>query len=97
MSFDPQGDIVDYAVVMKRMNSNVQMNKLVQSGKITSGMISSLAKKLAAFHRHADVISGEYDIGSLQRRFSDTEEGNYKQDENYKDLIEQAVTYSDRL
>jgi uncharacterized protein len=65
--------IIDYAVHMKRMNSDLEMDKMLAAGRVTANHVDSLALKLAGFHKNTDIISKEEDINVLQELFADIE------------------------
>jgi aminoglycoside phosphotransferase family enzyme len=65
------GSIVDYAVLMKRMDTAKEMDKMLKAGQVSQQAIITLAGKLAAFHRDATVIQHQPDIAALQVRFND--------------------------
>jgi uncharacterized protein len=67
------GDIIDYAVHMKRMNGDLEMDKMLNAGMVSKNHIDSLARKVAGFHRNTDIISKEEDIDSLQELYADIE------------------------
>lgn len=52
-----QGDIVDYAVKMRRLPAERMLSSLLSRGEATSEMLELVAKKLAEFHASAEPIS----------------------------------------
>lgn len=50
------GKIIDYALLMRRMNESRQMDLLLKQRQVTDAHILSLAKVIADFHRHTKVI-----------------------------------------
>jgi uncharacterized protein len=67
------GNIIDYAVQMKRMDGTRQMNRLLEQGQVTPGDMWRLAEVLASFHRRAEVIRQAADIARYERDFADLE------------------------
>lgn len=65
------GLIVDYAVLMKRMDPAKEMDKLLKADQASATAIATLAKKVAAFHLKAAVILTEPDIETLKDKFND--------------------------
>ncbi len=65
-----EGIIIDYAVRMKMQDRNKQMDILLSNDEVTLADIKSLAKKIAFFHKEAQVIF-EKDLQSLQKEFND--------------------------
>lgn len=57
--------VIDYAVKMRRMNSDLQMDVLLRAGAVSEEQIQSLAQQVASFHRDALVVYPEniLDIG----------------------------------
>ncbi|MEZ5024271.1 MAG: AAA family ATPase, partial [Chitinophagales bacterium] len=66
-----RGDVVDYAVVMRRMDNTKEMKKLLSCGKVNSSDIQKIADQLVVFHRNADVIKGKVKAESLNEDFQD--------------------------
>ncbi|WDF79904.1 hypothetical protein PQ469_07780 [Mucilaginibacter sp. KACC 22773] len=95
------GQIVDYALQMVRMDSAKEMNKMLLAGQVREETIFSLAAKLAAFHRAATVISQPLDISALGERFNDllsarTFAGQHL-GSSFSTLITGAIQYSNRF
>lgn len=64
------GTIIDYAVRMKKIDRNRQMNVLLLHHKVTGNHITSLAHKIADFHKRTDIIRRK-DCWNLQAKFND--------------------------
>lgn len=64
------GDAVDYAVKMVRIDGNLQMDVLLKNNQVTTEHIMKLAGKMANFHKYTVRI---YDIDpqDLQKQFND--------------------------
>lgn len=60
-----EGPVIDYAVRMRRLNSDLQMDVMLRAGKVSDKQIRKLARRVADFHRHAHVVYPEniFDIG----------------------------------
>lgn len=95
------GRIVDYAVLMKRMDTEKEMDKLLKAGQVSKQAIIALAGKLAAFHRNAITIKDQPDINALRMRFNDllsVQEFSVQHlGAPFVALIDKAVQYSDRF
>lgn len=65
-----EGEVIDYAVRMRRVDRQKQMDVLLQKDKVTETDINNLAEKIARFHRSALIIY-EQEISNLQRDFND--------------------------
>ncbi|MBT8184077.1 MAG: hypothetical protein KJN76_04495, partial [Eudoraea sp.] len=51
-----QGKIIDYAVLMQRMDETKQMDVLLSQGAVKRAAIIRLAEVLAGFHRAATIV-----------------------------------------
>ncbi len=65
------GEIIDYAVKMKRMDETCQMNLLLKKGEVTFEHLDQLATLLAIFHKKADIIKTSINTATLQKDFAD--------------------------
>ena len=66
-----EGEVLDYALKMKRMDNTRQMNDLLEQDAVSKTDIQKLAEKVAIFHRHAEVITTPMDIAATQTNFAD--------------------------
>ncbi len=57
-----RGAIADHAVVMKRLNSKLQMDVLLRQKQVSIQQIEQVAQKVARFHQGAIVIGNKPDI-----------------------------------
>lgn len=57
-----KGATADYAVVMKRLNNELQMDVLLRQKRVSIRQIEQLAQKVARFHKEAEVIGHKPDI-----------------------------------
>lgn len=64
-------DLKDYAVKMKRLPGDRQMNLLLEDEKVESHHIEQLAEQLASFHMSTDVVILHPDLKGMQRDFAD--------------------------
>jgi uncharacterized protein len=65
------GEIVDYAVKMKKLDSERRMDILLKKGLVTRKHVEQLADKLASFHAFTDSIKGELLLYNFWLDFSD--------------------------
>jgi aminoglycoside phosphotransferase family enzyme len=65
------GEIVDYAVHMRRIPGDRRMDLLLQENRVTRNHIELIAARLASFHAAATVAASPPDIGSMREDFSD--------------------------
>lgn len=78
---DEDGDVVDYAVRMKRMPQDRMMDVLIKNNLITDEEIEALAKKVAEFHKKAKTDDYISSFGSLETNKFNTDE-NFQQTED---------------
>lgn len=65
------GEVIDYAVKMKRMDETRQMNLLLQKGEVTNLHLDQLAQQLATFHKKAERVNATPNKESMQADFAD--------------------------
>jgi uncharacterized protein len=65
------GQLVDYAVVMKRMASVKRMDNLLRHNKVDNALMEALASKIVSFHKKAKKIFIPYDPSVLCNIFND--------------------------
>lgn len=68
---EKDGEVMDYALKMKRMDNARQMHDLLEQNAITYNDIEKLAQKLANFHHNAEVITTPVNVAELQANFVD--------------------------
>ena len=72
-----EGEIIDYAVCMRRLDSKRQMNRLILRNHVNNHDIQNIALLLARFHQHTKVIK-QKEFDGLQEKFNDlVNEKNY--------------------
>lgn len=93
-----EGIIIDYAVRMKKQDRNKQLDILLSNDEVTLADIKRLAKKIAFFHKEAQVIF-EKDLQSLQQEFNDLRSQkkflSNKLDIDTDNIISSAINSSD--
>lgn len=91
------GEIIDYAVRMKKMDPDKQMDVLLMNNKVTRTDIKNLAERIAIFHKKTDIIF-QKDILDVHKKFDDLgEESDYLSKQlnaNSKTIISNAVATS---
>lgn len=65
------GEIIDYALKMRRMDESRQMNLLLEAGEVTKKHMIQIADKLSVFHAFTDVVQRPPDIAAMQEDFAD--------------------------
>jgi aminoglycoside phosphotransferase family enzyme len=71
--YNVSDEIVDYAVRMRKVDRSRQMDLLLFKNEVTTSNILDLCKKIAAFHKNADIIYHK-DISDIQKKFNDLEQ-----------------------
>jgi len=66
-----EGEVVDYALQMKRLDMDRQMDVLLEQGAVTFAHMEQLAGILADFHRRARTVHLPDLVGDLYRRYAD--------------------------
>lgn len=65
------GRIIDYAVMMYRLDSSRRMDVQLQAGRVRPFHIRLLAQRVAAFHRKAVIIKRPFTADDLANAFND--------------------------
>jgi aminoglycoside phosphotransferase family enzyme len=65
------GEIIDYAVHMQRMDETRQLDVLLESGEVSAPSIAELARILSNFHKSAPIISQAEDWEEIFEEFRD--------------------------
>lgn len=68
---DSDGEIIDYAVLMRRMDEKRQMDLLLQKNQVSAEQMEQLAMQLATFHLEARKIKTPMDLEQMQTDFTD--------------------------
>ena len=97
---DGDGEVIDYAVEMRKLERDKQMDLLLLANKVTHSDIQNLAETIANFHKKADVIY-EKNFLDVQRMFNDLEAEKIYLNEhlniNSGIIISHALATSDRF
>lgn len=81
-TIDGSGEVVEYAVKMRRLPQELMMDALLVENRVSLEMIDRMAKKVAAFHKGARTGGEIEKFGSLETIIHNTEE-NFSQTEKY--------------
>lgn len=96
---EKKGEVIDYAVHMRKLQGAKKMDELLKNGKVRPEQIRQLSEKVAQFHRQAEVVYPPLDLSQMKRTFNDIlTVRDWVEKALGKDsarLIEQAVTFSD--
>jgi len=87
-----EGEVIEYAVKMRRLPQEAMMDVLLGSGKVSAEMIARVAEKLADFHRRTETSADISAFGDLETITQNTEE-NFTQTEKYIPNIIPRDTY----
>ncbi len=68
---DNQGTIIDYAVLMRRMDETKQLDLLLDHGTVKVASIIKLADVLVSFHQEAVIVPEGEDWRELYKEFED--------------------------
>jgi len=79
---DGPGEVIDYAVKMKRLPPNCQMDQWLAKGELTPEMVEKIAAKIAHFHAQAATNPEISSFGEIQTVRGNVEE-NFAQTEKY--------------
>ena len=82
ISLDGRGEVIEYAVKMRRISEDLLMSRLLEQGKVTSQMIRMVAGKLADFYVAAETNDEISSYGKPERIHQDTDE-NFQQTHTY--------------
>ncbi len=66
-----EGEIVDYAVKMKKLDEQKLMIHLLKTKRISAHQIIVLARKIAGFHLKSDIIMDTFFWRAFDRKFAD--------------------------
>ncbi|MFP3909108.1 MAG: phosphotransferase [Archaeoglobaceae archaeon] len=102
LKFWGEGELVDYAVKMKKLPMDRQMKYLLQKEELTDEMLDRVAQKIAAFHNEAETSLEIEKFGELSAIKYNTDE-NFEQTEKYigktisKEQFETLKSYTDKF
>lgn len=67
------GELIDYAVRMRRLDSSKQMHLLLAEDRVFESDMYRIANQLADFHRHATIIYAPFDQEKIREDYFDLE------------------------
>lgn len=82
ISIGGQGEIIEYAVKMRRLPQEAMMDVLLTNNQVSSPMVTNVAHKLVEFHQRAETNANISAFGNLDAITQNTEE-NFTQTEKY--------------
>ncbi len=96
-----QGEAVDYALRMRRLDSDRQMDIMLRKDLVQPQHLIALAEKLARFHRQAQRIYDPLDLEEMRSKFNDLDSISTFIERLYgtekRRIIESAIQYSDHF
>jgi aminoglycoside phosphotransferase family enzyme/predicted kinase len=84
-AFDGAGEVAEYAVRMRRLPDDKLLDHLLKENAVTPGMMDSVARKLADFHKTAETNERIAAYGGIDTITQNTEE-NFSQTQKYLGL-----------
>lgn len=95
------GELIDYALKMKRMDPERQMDHLLQKGEVSFSVMDAIAQQLAAFHQEAERKYEVVDLATLKEQFNDLQVIQPLLQEHFSDesskLVENSIQRSDHF
>ncbi len=95
------GELIDYAVHMKRMALSKKMDNLLNAGKVKRAAMKALAHEVARFHLNAEIITRPFDLVVARNTFNDIHQlldfVIEKLGHQFSEIIEQSIVWSDRF
>jgi aminoglycoside phosphotransferase family enzyme len=82
ISLEGRGEVIEYAVKMRRISEDLLMSRFIEEEKITEEMITRVAEKLASFYSAAETNEEIISYGKPERIRQDTDE-NFDQTRTY--------------
>jgi uncharacterized protein len=73
-TFDDHGEVVEYALKMRRLPADLSMEALLHRDELTPGMVQAIARQLARFHADHPLPATSESYGTLGQVRADWEE-----------------------
>ena len=73
-TFSTHGQLIEYALKMRRLPSDRSLEVLLQRGEVTPEMMRGIARRLAVFHAEHPLSIGSQSYGTLEQVRADWEE-----------------------
>jgi len=89
-----EGEIIEYAVLMKQLPQDCMMDRQLARGGITSALLRKIAAKVALFHANAATNTEISSYGGIETIRKNVEE-NFTQTEKYVSLSLSSATFQD--
>ena len=96
-----KGKIVEYVVVMKRLNLTKRMDKLLGEKKVFRNHILSLASHIASFHSESAVVKISFNLSKARAAFNDIRSilplSKKYLGSKYAKIIKKSINWSNRF
>jgi uncharacterized protein len=96
-----EGDLIDYAVKMKRMDSSRQMDKMLQNSNANISTMKPLAEKIGSFHAQAKITHHPFKLPEAILLFNDLEQVielvNKELGVSFQNIIAKSIVWSDEF
>jgi len=94
-----EGEIRDYLVQMKRMDTALEMDKMLQDDRVNEAQIKPLADVISSFHQRAQIIHHPFNTHEARATFNDLRQAievvDDKLGSSYVSIIHRAIAWSD--
>jgi len=100
ISIKGKGEIIEYAVKMRRLPQETMMDVLLVENQVSPGMLTAVAQKVAEFHQRAETNTNISAFGEVKVITQNTDE-NFTQTEKYinktifPDTFQRIKTYTE--
>lgn len=95
------GEVVDYAVKMKRMDSSMQMDTLLKNSDVNISRMKPLAEVIGSFHAKAKITRHPFKLTEATELFNDLEQNielvNKELGASYQNIIKESILWSDEF
>ncbi len=68
---EDENEVIDHAVQMKRMDNNLEMDRMLERNEVTEKHIDKLAEKIARFHKKIRVLKNAFATLKFQEKYAD--------------------------
>ncbi|HKK74460.1 MAG TPA: hypothetical protein VJ953_05260 [Saprospiraceae bacterium] len=96
-----EGELIDYALKMKRMDPERQMDHLLQKGEVSFSDMDAIAQQLAVFHQKAERKYEVVDLATMKEQFNDLQVIQPLLQQHFSDesskLIKESIQLSDHF
>jgi aminoglycoside phosphotransferase family enzyme len=89
---EAEGEVIEYAVKMRRLPQDTMMDELLKQNKVTTAMVEKVAEILVDFHQKAATSEEITRLGGIDAVIQNTSE-NFAQTEKYFGVIIEPETY----